>query len=118
MDDLDYETLNPGIREVVRLLRGAGFNTTDSGDGITNVAGGMEGAIPFPHVHCVVRPAVLCNIKDIAMHMVNVLRAEGVEIGIGYVQLTYDPLFPEATTLSLLYISDAVLADARARAAK
>ena len=32
---MNYDTLNPGIREVVRRLREAGFQTCDSGDGST-----------------------------------------------------------------------------------
>ncbi len=55
-DELDYSTLTPGIREVVRLLRKAEFHTMDSGDGVTNVAAGMEGAIDIPHVHCRIAP--------------------------------------------------------------
>jgi hypothetical protein len=51
-DDLDYSQLDPGIREVVRLVRSYGFVTTDSGDGVSKVAkhGPMDGVLPFPHV--------------------------------------------------------------------
>jgi hypothetical protein len=51
-DDLNYSNLDPGIRDVVRLLRERGFNTTDSGDGVSKVAkhGPMDGVLPFPHV--------------------------------------------------------------------
>lgn len=55
-DDLDLSTLTPGIREVVRLLRQNGFKTTDSGDGVTNVANGMEGAMTVPHVVMRIEP--------------------------------------------------------------
>lgn len=34
-NDVDYDSLDPGIRETVRALREAGFETTDSGDGRT-----------------------------------------------------------------------------------
>lgn len=55
MDDLDYDSLNPGIRDLVRELREVhGFDTCDSGDGVTNVALGMEGAQTERHVYIVV----------------------------------------------------------------
>ncbi len=38
------------MRKAVELLNKAGFKTTDSGDGVTNVEAGMEGALPFPHI--------------------------------------------------------------------
>lgn len=52
--DIDYESLDPGIRDVVRKIRMAGFVTSDSGDGTSkfdaNGVSNMEGAIPIPHV--------------------------------------------------------------------
>jgi hypothetical protein len=51
-ESLDYETLDPGIRDVVRRLRDRGFETTDSGDGVSKPAEWYAAgeAIPFPHV--------------------------------------------------------------------
>lgn len=42
-DDLDYSQLDDGVRDLVRRLREAGFNTTDSGDGSK-----------YPHMGCAV----------------------------------------------------------------
>lgn len=39
-----------GMRDTVLWVRSLGFNTTDSGDGVTNVEAGMEGAMDIPHV--------------------------------------------------------------------
>jgi hypothetical protein len=47
--DVDYDALDPGIRELVRRLNGAGIETCDSGDGVTKV-GVMECALPYAHV--------------------------------------------------------------------
>lgn len=44
----DYAALDPGIRDAVRLLRDAGFETTDSGDGRTKPA--MARTFDWPHV--------------------------------------------------------------------
>lgn len=40
---------NPGIADLVSTLQAEGFETTDSGDGVTNI-GKFEGALPFKHV--------------------------------------------------------------------
>lgn len=49
---LDYDALDPGIRETVRLLNAAGFETSDSGDGVSKPADWYTSgeAIPFKHV--------------------------------------------------------------------
>jgi hypothetical protein len=53
---IDYDELNPGIRDLVRELREVhGLNTTDSGDGVTNVEAGMEGALEEKHVFILVQ---------------------------------------------------------------
>lgn len=48
----DYKALDPGIRDVVRLLNDHGFQTTDSGDGLSKPAEWYESgcAMPFPNV--------------------------------------------------------------------
>lgn len=42
--------IQPRMQKLVEALRLAGFETTDSGDGVTNVAAGMDDALSFPHV--------------------------------------------------------------------
>jgi len=54
---IDYDQISPGVRDLVRELRGRGFETTDSGDG-SNHAAGMECALPFRHV------AIVTTIQD------------------------------------------------------
>jgi hypothetical protein len=55
MAELDYETLDPGIRRLVRKLNEAGYRTTDSGDGISKGENAVE---PYPHVHIALPRAV------------------------------------------------------------
>lgn len=43
-----YPHLDPGIREVVRMLNDAGFRTTDSGDGQSKCEHGI--VLAWPHV--------------------------------------------------------------------
>ncbi|HEX8030309.1 MAG TPA: hypothetical protein VF491_17665 [Vicinamibacterales bacterium] len=49
---VNYDELDPGIREIVRRVNQAGFETTDSGDGVSKPAAWYESgeAIPFPHL--------------------------------------------------------------------
>jgi len=63
-DDLDYSTLTLGIRRTVALVRSWGFETTDSGDGVTNIQAGMEGAMTVPNVYITVLPSCLIAEAD------------------------------------------------------
>lgn len=49
-DSFDYESLDPGIRDLVRLLRQNRFNTTDSGDGVSKPP--EHRVLDYPHVFC------------------------------------------------------------------
>lgn len=109
LEPLDYASLNPGIREVVSLLRQHGYDTTDSGDGITNIAAGMEGAIPAPHVHCVIDPA---SFMHAANKIVALLLLNGVEVQPGMVQVVYDPM-DGVCTVSVYGINDEMLLEAQ-----
>lgn len=45
--------LDPGIRSLVVVLRARGWDTTDSGDGVSKVGGPQDvdgNVLPFPHV--------------------------------------------------------------------
>ena len=48
---MNHDKLDKGIRDTVRLLRENGFDTTDSGDGISKPPG--SGVLGYPHVHMV-----------------------------------------------------------------
>lgn len=66
----DAARLDPGVRRTVALLRGHGFNTTDSGDGVTKLQAAYceeptfnrptilheFGILDVPHVVCVTTP--------------------------------------------------------------
>lgn len=93
MENINYVELNPCIRNLVRLLRDAGFRTSDSGDG-TNFQNGMEGALDFCHVVAFVDPPELLSEAD---RLVKLLK-ESVKPGVaeygpnGYsVEATYLP---------------------------
>lgn len=59
---MDYGQLDPGIRELVRDLRSRGFETTDSGDGVSKPA--SERVFEVPHVACAVDPSSLLAEAD------------------------------------------------------
>lgn len=46
---MNYDELDPGIREKVRAIHDLGYHTTDSGDGVSKPAD-AEGVLPFPHI--------------------------------------------------------------------
>lgn len=52
-DVINYDELDPGIRDVVRAINEWGWKTCDSGDG--SKAGTMECALDHPHVFCEAR---------------------------------------------------------------
>ena len=85
MNGFDIETINPGVRKLVQLLRDLGFATTDSGDGVTNVEAGMEGALDIPHVFMKV------NHEREANRLMTFLGIERVRIEPGMIQYSYDP---------------------------
>lgn len=112
--DINYDELDPGIREVVRWLRYLGFDTTDSGDGVTKV-GEMACAIAEPHVFMVVNDFELLDDAD-------TLHTECSQLGLpafdpntmkGFkIEATYDPA--DASAILALYgVNDEMLAEAR-----
>lgn len=56
----EYAALDPGIRLVVTWLRDHGYNTTDSGDGVSKAELIAEGeALDEPHVFMTCPPATM-----------------------------------------------------------
>lgn len=58
--------LDPGIVAAVTFMRGHGFETTDSGDGVSKggVGAGEADVLAFPHVFAVVSPAAMVAEAD------------------------------------------------------
>lgn len=59
----NYAELDPGIRDIVRMLNDAGLATTDSGDGVSKSPEWYEcgEAMPFPHVVVVTTPDAMVD---------------------------------------------------------
>jgi len=102
-NNLDLSSVNPGVRELVRRLNESGFNTTDSGDGKTNIESGMECAIPIPHVHIVLKALELARPEG--GRLLGLLRNWGLDPEAHQIQLTYSPV-DEKTILSLYGFTD------------
>ena len=76
----DISQLDPGIRHMVAYLRGLGFQTTDSGDGVSKPRD--ERAFHVPHVACAVTPKAMVREANLLF----------VVLGPGWtVQASYDP---------------------------
>jgi hypothetical protein len=111
MDGIDYESIDPGIRETVRWLRTLGYETTDSGDGRSKV--GMGCALPYPNVAIKLTVADGNWIVGCTRRLAALLRGRGVELFNGAVQLSYDPIQEDALIV-LTGVDDDVLAGRRA----
>lgn len=89
MKDIDYDALDPGIRETVRMLRSWGFNTTDSGDGITKGEDGLS----HPHVFIVCDPPEMLAQADSLSYRLTSLGIAVGQVGEDIsIQATYDPI--------------------------
>lgn len=114
-DLFDYTQLDSGIRETVRFIRDAGFNTTDSGDGVSK--GGFDdvlsGNLGFPHVVVRIKAhEMLEEAHRLQVHLEGRLGpAEGDdEYGPAWqVELSYDPASGVAIIM-VRDVNDAMLA--------
>lgn len=109
MDDIDYESLDVGIRETVRWVRTLGLNTCDSGDGVSKLDS-MDGVLTVPHV------AAISTRSEMYYHC-GILWSALEKLGLqelAQVQGTYSPS-DEQCVITLIGVSDASLAVAGKR---
>lgn len=74
---VDYELLNPKIRHTIKVLRGWGFDTRDSGDGETQQ---YECDLPCPYVHIKINHAIFLSGEMIRLKKLLLCKC-GIEIG-------------------------------------
>jgi hypothetical protein len=89
-DAFDESRLDPGIRDVVRTLRAAGFQTSDSGDGVSKPADWYKSgeALPYPHVFSVTTTRAMVDDAGILLQL---LRAEHGTMGDWRVVASWSP---------------------------
>lgn len=112
--ELDYSSLDRGIREVVRALRLSGFNTVDSGDGKSKFSSGDENqtccALDVPNVFITpdqdVTPEFMYDETHRLKRWVRRRGIKDVEIN-----LTYSP-FDKVWIICLFGLDDKILAKA------
>lgn len=70
LSGLNYDTIDPGVRGLVRLLREHGFDTNDSGDGHSKIAQGYdpEQMAHVPHVATGMLSADVAAAEAIRLH--------------------------------------------------
>jgi hypothetical protein len=109
VNDIDLNSLCPGIRRTVAWLQSEGFHTTDSGDGYSNAE--MECALPHANVFMTCDPAKMVEEAD-RLH--TLLAQKGIEIGpLGpddedqppHIEASYDPS-NKVAVLCLLHLDD------------
>lgn len=109
MNELDLSTLNPGIRNLVAYLRARGFDTCDSGDGVTHEA---ECDRDYAYVSIETRAA---HLVPETHRLVDVVLNAGIRIrpqsmaNEPCIQATYDPANGVAI-IDLMHVTDAMLA--------
>lgn len=90
------EDLDQGIRGLVVALNEAGFETTDSGDGVSKSG---EDVIPFPHVAIVVSKERMAAEADrLRKWMADrrmLVNQQGIA-GYWYIEASYDPFVEDA----------------------
>lgn len=110
------ETITPGVARTVALLQSWGFDTTDSGDGVTNVEAGMECAMPFPNVAMQVEPDELIAKADRLLRLLWQVGIQAMpasyDVTMPSIQATYDPS-NQSAILVLTGVDDAMLPEAR-----
>jgi hypothetical protein len=112
--DFDISELTPGIQKTVLWLHSHGFDTCDSGDGVTNVEAGMECAGSIPNVAMRVAPSRLAEESDRLFSLL--LKEHGIEVQTmseengekPHIEGTYSPADGMAFIL-LLGVSDEML---------
>jgi hypothetical protein len=112
--DIDWGDIDPGIRDVVRFVRSLGFDTTDSGDGVSK----GEGGAPWPHAFAVVPKGMLTTEADrlyracVGAGLGDVVRANAHSTeecnDHAYVYTSYDPVDGVAV-VGLVGVNDTIL---------
>lgn len=100
------EGLDPGIRQTVEWLRSHGFETTDSGDGVSKQD--MECALGIPNVFMRVTPD---SMVDEALRLLILLQGRGINFHAdneASISASFDPADGTAI-LSLLGVDDTQL---------
>ena len=98
MEDLGPSILTPGIRKTVLWLRSHGYDTTDSGDGVTNVEAGMECALDIPHVCMMTTPL---KMVAASRNLLDLVTSVGIKAEQGMIEASYDPV--SGVALLMLY---------------
>jgi hypothetical protein len=110
---INLDEIDPGVRGTVWFLRQAGFETVDSGDGVSkfNDLTYDDDYLPFPHVHMLSTPSGIVRDADC---LLGVLEKRGVNfIPVDpetdpQIEASYSPVDKHAI-LSLYNVDDKLL---------
>ena len=107
-DAFNPDGLCPGIRRIVLWLRGLGYDTTDSGDGVSNE--GMGCAMDIPNVHMTCDPQELLEKADeLHQHLARKGISTGDDPWAGAsIQATYNPA-DKSAHISLFSVDDKLM---------
>jgi len=94
VSDFNPEDLDPGICDIVVALRDSGWNTVDSGDGVTK----GELGLPFPHVAITIPDSEFLITESRSL----MLWLRGRGLGMWTIEASYNPADDVAIILVLL----------------
>ncbi len=106
---IDYDSLDPGVRETVRRLNEWHFDTTDSGDGVSKLAQGYDPSEMLDVPHVFIR-CHACDLVAEAERLMFLLRTAGICVEpVGhssiFIQANFDPA-NETANIQLIGVSD------------
>lgn len=105
LDLPNLSELDPGIRRLVVWLASEGFETCDSGDGVTKPASGYDDAEREPHVYMIVTPTTMVSE---ARRLLDLLQDNDVDAPDMRIEASYSPIDMTAV-LALHGVNDAAL---------
>jgi len=112
---VDIEEIDPGVRKLVAWLNDIGFTTTDSGDGLSKFACGIDEALAFPHVALRCEPSELIDEAQrlrvrLALRGITCTAPDGAFPLRPMIEASYNPVDGVAV-IFLSNVSDAMLGD-------
>ena len=102
---MNFREINPGICKLVAMLQDHGFDTCDSGDGITNPQLKIDGAMEIPNVFMTVPPAAIVSESKRLLDLLCSRVDFESESSVASIEASYSPL-DDTAVIALTGIDD------------
>lgn len=102
---MNFREINPGVCKLVAMLQDHGFDTCDSGDGITNPQLGIDGAMEVPNVFMTVPPAAIVSESKRLLDLLCSRIDFESESSVASIEASYSPL-DDTAVIALTGVDD------------